>query len=56
VLGWEHTFVHENYEFVRAVSTGNVPDTFPTFENGYEVQKILHSIERSDERGEWVTL
>ena len=56
VIGWEHTFVHENYEFLRAVSTGNVPDTFPTFEDGYAVQQTLDAIERSDERGEWVSV
>ena len=55
VLGWEHTFVHENYEFVRAVSTGDVPDGFPTFEDGYEVQRVLAAITEADERGEWVT-
>lgn len=56
VIGWEHTFVHENYEFLRAVSTGDVPDVLPTFEDGYEVQEILDAIQRSDERGEWVSV
>ena len=45
-----------NYEFLRAVSTGNVPDTFPTFEDGYEVQQILEAIAESDEHGRWVDL
>ncbi|OYR52723.1 Gfo/Idh/MocA family protein [Halorubrum sp. Ea8] len=56
VIGWEHTFVHENYEFLRSVSTGNIPDTFPTFEDGYEVQQILEAITEADKRGEWVNL
>ncbi len=56
VIGWEHTFVHENYEFLRSVSTGTVDDALPTFEDGYEVQTVLEAIERSDDRGEWVRL
>lgn len=56
VLGWEHTFVHENYEFLHAVSTGDVPDVLPTFEDGYAVQCVLAAIEASDERGERVAL
>lgn len=54
VLGWEHTFVHENYEFLSAVAGGG--DFSPSFEDGYEVQSILDAIERSDEAGEWVSL
>ncbi|ELZ90976.1 Gfo/Idh/MocA family protein [Haloferax sulfurifontis] len=54
VLGWEHTFVHENYEFLSTVAEGG--DFSPSFEDGYEVQKILDAIERSDEAGEWVSL
>jgi predicted dehydrogenase len=52
VLGWEHTFVHENYEFLCSVRDG---DPFrPSFGDAYEVQRVLDAIQRSDERGEWV--
>ncbi|SFG39813.1 Predicted dehydrogenase [Halopelagius inordinatus] len=54
VLGWEHTFVHENYEFLSAVADGG--EFHPSFEDAYEVQEILDAIERSDETGEWVAL
>ncbi|MFC5277947.1 Gfo/Idh/MocA family protein [Halorubrum rubrum] len=54
VLGWEHTFVHENYEFLSAVAEGG--EFSPSFEEGYQVQRILEAIERSDERGEWVSV
>lgn len=54
VLGWEHTFVHENYEFLSAVAEGG--EFSPSFAEGYEVQRTLDAIERSDERGEWVEL
>jgi predicted dehydrogenase len=52
VLGWEHTFVHEDYEFLSAVAAGE--DYEPSFETACEVQRVLDAIERSDERGEWV--
>ncbi|WP_227353984.1 Gfo/Idh/MocA family protein [Haladaptatus salinisoli] len=52
VIGWEHTFVHENYEFLSAVDSGE--EYHPNFADGLAVQKVLDAIERSDERGEWV--
>ena len=54
VIGWEHTFVHENYEFLKAVAEGG--EFSPSFAEGYEVQRVLDAIERADERGEWVTV
>ncbi|SDM43157.1 Predicted dehydrogenase [Halogranum gelatinilyticum] len=54
VIGWEHTFVHENYEFLSAVRDD--AEFHPSFEDGYEVQRVLDAIERSDETGEWVSL
>ena len=54
VLGWEHTFVHENYEFLSAVAND---DTFePSFADGLAAQRVLAAIEASDERGEWVSI
>ncbi|MDB2243482.1 Gfo/Idh/MocA family oxidoreductase [Halorubrum ezzemoulense] len=52
VIGWEHTFVHENYEFLSAVAEGESFE--PSFADGYEVQRVLAAIERADERGERV--
>ncbi|WP_323190275.1 Gfo/Idh/MocA family oxidoreductase [Halostella sp. PRR32] len=52
VIGWEHTFVHENYEFLSAVDAGD--EFAPNFEDGYAAQKVLDAVERSDESGEWV--
>jgi predicted dehydrogenase len=51
-IGWEHSFVHENYEFLSAVAEGS--DFSPSFADAYEVQSVLDAIERADERGEWV--
>jgi predicted dehydrogenase len=54
VLGWEHTFVHENYEFLRSIEAG---DQFaPSFADGRAVQRVLDAIEESDARGEWVSV
>jgi predicted dehydrogenase len=69
VIGWEHTFVHENYEFLSAVA-GETPtasrsesdaaagendgEFTPGFEEGYAAQEVLDAIARSDEFGEWV--
>jgi predicted dehydrogenase len=52
VVGWEHTFVHENYEFLSAAAAGE--SHAPDFEAGLQVQRVLDAIERSDDRGEWV--
>jgi predicted dehydrogenase len=52
VLGWEHTFVHEDYEFLSAVAAGDHYE--PSFATACEVQRVLGAIERSDERGAWV--
>jgi predicted dehydrogenase len=54
VVGWEHTFVHENYEFLSAVAHGE--EFHPSFEDGYRVQRVLDAIQASDETGEWVPL
>ncbi len=54
VLGWEHTFVHENYEFLSAVAEGE--PARPSFEDGLAAQRVLAAIQRSDERGEWVAV
>jgi predicted dehydrogenase len=54
VLGWEHTFVHENYEFLSAIDSGS--EYHPDFYDGLAVQRALAAIQESDERGEWVAV
>jgi len=54
IIGWEHLFVHENYEFLSAVVGDG---TFhPSFEDALYVQRTMDAIERSDESGEWVAV
>ncbi|MCT9097969.1 Gfo/Idh/MocA family protein [Haloarchaeobius sp. HME9146] len=52
VIGWEHTFVHENFEFLSSVASGT--DFHPSVQDALGVQRILDAIERSDESSEWV--
>ncbi len=52
VIGWEHTFVHENYEFLSAVADDGAFE--PGFEDGLAAQRVLAAIEESDDRGEWI--
>ena len=52
VIGWEHAFVHENYEFLTAIADGG--DYRPDFEDGLAVQRLVDAVQRGDERGEWV--
>ncbi|WP_267643463.1 Gfo/Idh/MocA family protein [Haloarchaeobius amylolyticus] len=54
VIGWEHTFVHENYEYLSAVAEGG--EFHPSVQDALGVQRVLDAIERSDESGEWVDL
>ena len=54
VLGWEHTFVHENATFLRAVAEDTPVE--PNFEDGVAAQRLLAAIKESDERNERVTL
>ncbi|WP_276272846.1 Gfo/Idh/MocA family protein [Haloarcula litorea] len=52
VIGWEHTFVHENYEFLSAVAEGG--DYEPSFADGLAVQRVLDAVERSDDERAWI--
>ncbi|MBV0926431.1 Gfo/Idh/MocA family oxidoreductase [Halomicroarcula limicola] len=52
IIGWEHTFVHENYEFLSAVADGGAYE--PSFADGLAVQRALDAVERSDDGREWV--
>jgi predicted dehydrogenase len=49
VVGWEHTFVHEDYEFLSAAASGGAHS--PDFQDGLQVQRVLDAIERSDDQG-----
>jgi predicted dehydrogenase len=48
-LGYEHTFVHEVVDLVRAVGEGRPPE--PSFADGLQVQRVLAAVERSAAHG-----
>ena len=49
VIGYEHTFVHELYEFVEAIA--NDSKTTPDFNDGVMCARIIEAVERSCESG-----
>jgi len=54
VLGWEHTFIHEMYHFLKAVSKDeNVGPQGATFEDGLAVDLVMDAISKSAESGMW---
>lgn len=53
-LGWEHSVVHQDYEFLSAVAAGR--DHTPSVHDGLAVQRVLAAVAASDDRGEWVSV
>jgi predicted dehydrogenase len=52
VIGYEHTFVHELFEFIQSIAN-NRPAT-PDFEDGVKCSQVLEAVERSVEEGAWI--
>ena len=52
VLGWEHTFVHQYYEFLQAISGGY--QASPSFLDGLRNQEVLDAIEVAAREKRWV--
>lgn len=51
-LGYEHGFVHQAVDLVRAIGEGRQPE--PSFADGLQVQRVLAAVERSSaERSVW---
>ncbi len=48
VIGYEHTFVHEMYEFVQAIA--NDTATCPDFSDGVKCSQIIEAVEVSNQR------
>ena len=51
IIGYEHSFVHTIYDFVRAVADGRAPR--PNFEDGVQNQRVLETIARAAASGRW---
>jgi predicted dehydrogenase len=54
IIGWEHTFVHQYYEFLQAIAAG--AGCSPDFEDGHQAQRVLDAIERAAAEKRWVSL
>ena len=54
IIGYEHSFTHTVYDFLRAIGEQKLPS--PSFEDGYKNQRVLDAIERSAQDGTWVKI
>ena len=54
IIGYEHSFTHTVYDFIRAIAEQKLPT--PSFEDGYKNQRVLDAIERSARDGKWVKI
>ena len=52
VIGFEHTFVHEIYEFVQAIAQNR--KALPGFEDGVAVAQVMDAVDLSIARRAWV--
>jgi predicted dehydrogenase len=53
MLGYEHGFSHQVFDFVTAIEDGTQPQ--PSFEDGLHVQRVLEAVERSSDSGSaWI--
>ncbi len=54
VIGYEHTFVHEMYEFVKAIV--NDTKTCPDFNDGVKCSQVLEAVDLSIAERAWVSV
>lgn len=52
VIGYEHTFVHELYEFTEAIA--NDKHTLPDFSDGVKCSQVLEAVDLSIAEKQWV--
>jgi predicted dehydrogenase len=50
-IGYEHSFVHQLYDFLQGVATGK--PTSPTFRDGLETQYVCDAVLKSAKTGKW---
>ena len=52
IIGYENTFVHLVYDFMKALDEDTVPT--PNFVDGVECQRILEAVEKSIAEQRWI--
>lgn len=52
VIGYEHTFVHELYEFFEAIAKDKA--TTPDFSDGVKCSQVLEAVDKSIDISQWV--
>jgi len=51
IIGYEHTFVHAVYDFLRCLEKNTLPT--PNFRDGVKNQAVLDAVERSARSRRW---
>jgi predicted dehydrogenase len=54
LLGYEHGFSHQVVDLVTAIADGSDPT--PSFDDGLQVQRVLHAVEASSDKRTWQTV
>lgn len=54
IIGWEHTFVHEIYDFLQSIAQDKTAE--PSFTEGVRCQEVLEAVERSARGKSWVAV
>lgn len=54
IIGWQHTFVHQVYNLMNGIATGQMPS--PNFYDGLKCQAVLEAVEKSAQTGQWVDI
>lgn len=54
IIGWEHTFIHQYYEFLKAVT--GVENNGPSFADGVAAQRVIERLLESGKTKQWVKI
>lgn len=54
ILGWEHAFSHQYYEFIKALVEDYLPQ--PNFYDGLKTQRIIEAVETASNEKTWVAI
>lgn len=54
IIGWEHAFSHQYYEFIKAIAEDYMPQ--PGFYDGLVNQQIIEAVEKAARDKTWVTV